>query len=95
MKKINVIKKGDLLVQTNLVSEDESKFIIVTETLPDLIIHWHINKDIKNISKAKGKAQGNICPISNVRKPYKQELTEEVMKQYKKALTKLILKEVI
>ena len=89
---VEELKPGDLLIQTYPLFEGESKFIIVIEVLPDSIEHCHINKDIKSISKVSRR---NTCSISNVRKPYKSELTEEIMKQYKRTLMKLILKRII
>jgi len=85
------LKPGDLLVQYDAVSKGESKFVIVIRVSSDSIVHWHINKDVKNIERIRG----NTCSIFSLRKPHKLELTEKVMKQYKTALLKLILKGII
>jgi len=87
---VKILKPGDLLVQTKPVFKGESKFIIVVRISPRSITHCHINRD--NITET-----GRLLNVNffDVRKPYKQELTKEVIKQYKRTLMKLILKRII
>jgi len=77
------LKFGDLLIQTNAVFEEESKFVIFVKVEEgDQLYHVHIDR-VRQVS---------INLIEYFRKPYKSELTKKIMKQYKTALLKLSLK---
>jgi len=75
------VKFGDLLVQTYPLFRGESKFVIAVKVEGNQLHHAHIN-----IGKPVH------TNITYFRKPYKQELTEEVIRQYKVALLRLALK---
>ena len=76
------LKFGDLLVQTITVFEGESKFVIFVKVAGDQLYHVHIDR-VSHL---------HVNFIKYFRKPYKQELTKEVIKQYKVALLKSALK---
>jgi len=81
---IEEVKPGDLLVQAYPLFGRESKFVIAIKVEGNQLHHAHINI-------------GNpvYTNIRYFRRPYKQELTKEVIKQYKRTLMKLILKRII
>ncbi len=83
---VEKLKFGDLLIQTNAVFEEESKFVIFVKVVEgNQLYHVHIDR-VRLI---------HINLIEYFRKPYKQELTKEIIKQYKTALLKLSLERII